>query len=184
MVLDGPGQQDQVLERVAAAGLRGHAPAVEQRPQRARGLVEPVEPLADAPPEVDASGPVLELEPGRTQAGDRAALADVVERRERLRDDERTAERDRPDEQPQPDALRDLRQRREGAVALPGRLLGLADDPVDVIPRPDMVVAELLRTDRPTLELGPRRLLVPQDDPEGDGPLAHPGRVAGLPSPP
>ena len=47
------------------------------------GLVEPVQPLADAGPEVDPEGVVLALEPGAADAEDRPAARDVVQRRRR-----------------------------------------------------------------------------------------------------
>ena len=73
-------------------------------------LVEPVEPLAEAGPEVDPERLVLALEPGAADAEDGPAARDVVEGRRELGRQPRVAERVGADHQPEPDPARDRRR--------------------------------------------------------------------------
>ena len=61
-----------------------------------------------------------------------------------LADETRIPERVRPDEQPEPDALRRLGEGGKRRIALEDRLVRVAEDRVQVIPRPERVVPELL----------------------------------------
>ena len=134
----------EVVEGVAATGRARHLVAVEQDPRVGRGLGQPVEPLPEAGPEVDAERPVLVLEPRPADAHDRPAAADVVDRRHALDREPRVAERVRPDEQPEADPLGRLGDGGERRVALEDRLVGVAEDRLEVVPGPDVVVAETL----------------------------------------
>ena len=78
--LDRPREADEVVDPVRPALVR-HLVAVEDAADDPDRLVEPVEPLAVALPEVDPVGDVLELEPRAAEPEDRAAAAHVVERR-------------------------------------------------------------------------------------------------------
>jgi len=60
--------------------------AVEEATENRDRLVQPVAALAEARPEVVAVVLVLDVEPRRADAEDRAAIADVVDRRRHLRD--------------------------------------------------------------------------------------------------
>ena len=83
---------DRPVEVVEAAVVRDHLP-VEQAAQQAGGLVEAVEPLAEARPEVDPEGVVLAGVPAAAEPEDEAAPRDVVERRRHLGDDPEVPER-------------------------------------------------------------------------------------------
>ena len=109
-------------------------------------------------------GGVLQLHPGAAEAGDRAAVADVVDRRDRLGDDPRVAERVRADEQSEADPLGLARPRGQQRVALEEVLVGIAEDRVQVVPRPEMVVPELVDPLRHVEQLGPRGGLAERQD--------------------
>ena len=113
-------------------------------------------------PEVDPERPVLGPEPRPAHAHDRAAAADVVDRRERLHREAGVAERVRADEQPEPDPLGRLGGRRERGVALEDRLVLVAEDREQVVPGPQVVEPELLGPAGGGEELGPGRGLAPQ----------------------
>ena len=67
------------------------------------GLVEPIEALAEARPEVDPEGVVLAFEPAATEAEDEPALRQVVDGRGELCGQARVAERVGGDEQAEAD---------------------------------------------------------------------------------
>jgi len=90
-------QAERVAERVEAA-LVGDRLAVEQPPDEPDGLVQPVEPLAEAGPEVDAEGLVLPLEPATPDPQDEPTAGQVVDRRRLLGDEAGVAEGVRGDE--------------------------------------------------------------------------------------
>ena len=86
------------LARGRRASCRSGRRASNRSPSSSRAhqpdrLVEPVEALAEARPEVDAEGVVLPLEPRAADAEDRPAVADVVHRRRELRGQPGVAER-------------------------------------------------------------------------------------------
>ena len=74
---------------------------------------------------------------GAADAEDRPAAADVVEGRRHLGHEGRVAERVGPDHEPDPDALGRLGPGRQGQPALEDRPVRVADDRVEVIPRPE-----------------------------------------------
>ena len=118
--------------------------AVEEAAHRPDRLVEPVQALAEARPELDPVGPVLGLHPRAADAQDRPAAADVVEGRRGLGHDPWVAERVGADEQPEAGPLGLRRPRGERRPALEDRLVGVAEDRVEVVPRPEVVVAEAI----------------------------------------
>ena len=131
-----PRRHQRVVHRVDRPVVRDQL-AVEQPAHQHHGLVEPVEPLAEAAAEVDPVGVVLALEPGAAEPEDRAAARQVVERRRELRRQARVAERVGGDHQPERRPLGDLRPAREDRPALEDRALPRADDRVQVVPRPE-----------------------------------------------
>ena len=145
----GRGVDPQVVEGVAAAGRARDLAAVEQGPGGRRRLGQPVEALPEPRPEVDAEGPVLVAEPRPAHAHDRPAAADVVDGRHRLHRQPRVAERVGADEQAEPDPLGRLGGGGERRVALEDRLVGIAEDREQVVPGPQVVVAERLGPARP-----------------------------------
>ena len=107
---------------------------------------------------------VLVVEPRAAEAEDRPAVADVVERRGHLGHEPGIAEGVGTDQQPQPDARCDLRPRGQRHPALEDRLLRLAEDRVQVVPRPEVVVAELVDALGGALERRPVGRHVPEQD--------------------
>ena len=142
----------QVVELVAAVLGRGDAATVEQRAHGRHGLIHPRQPLTCATAKVDAVPIVLVLEPRSTETEDRPAIADVIERRDQLGHLCRIAERIGADEQPELRPTGDLGPRAERQPALEDRLLRLAKDRVQMVPRPEMLVAQLIDLARRALE--------------------------------
>ena len=124
-------------------------------------LVEPVEPLAEARPELDPEGLVLALEPGAADAEDRPPVAHVVERRRQLHRQRRVPEGVGADHQPERRARRHGGPAGEDQVALEDRAAPVALDRIQVIPRPERVVAELVGALADALERGPVDPLTP-----------------------
>ena len=137
----GPGRRaatvafDHVTKRYPGTDARNPG-AVEEGPHRRGRLIQPGETLPDARPELEAVGLVLVVEPGGTETGDRAAVAGVVEGADRLRHETGVAECVGAHEQAQMDPLGGRRPRTEDGVALEDRLERVADDRVEVVPRP------------------------------------------------
>jgi catechol 2,3-dioxygenase-like lactoylglutathione lyase family enzyme len=75
--------------------------AGHQRAHHLEGLLEPVEPIAEAAPELDPEGGVLALVPATAQPEDGPTAADVVDGRDGLGHDGRVAEGVGTDEEPQ-----------------------------------------------------------------------------------
>src|SRR4051794_733663 len=166
VALDGRRMVDRLLEGVVAARLGRHHLAVEECSDRARRLVQPVESLPDARAEVDAVGLVLVVEPGTAEPGDRAPVRDVVDRRDHLRHEPGVPERVRADHQPEPGPLRRHGPRGKRRVALEDRLVRGAEDRVDVVPGPQVLVAQRVDALRAVEELRPRTSLAPEQDSE------------------
>ncbi len=159
-------QQDQVIELVVAIRRAGHGAAVEQRAHGGRRLVHPVQALADPAAELDAVGLVLRVEPGAADAQDRPPVAQVVQRGGQLGRQPRVAERVGADQQAKPHALGGLGPRGEAHPSLEDRLQWVAEDRVQVVPRPQVVVAELVHPSRGVLVRRPVGGLVPQQHAE------------------
>ena len=165
VALDGPRQDDRVVERVGRPDVVDGL-AVEQPADEPDRLVEPVEPLPDAGPEVDPERVVLALEPGAADPEDRPAVADVIEGRRQLGGEARVPERVGPDHQAEPDPGRQRRPRGQGQPALED---GLAPRPLDrhqVIPRPERIPARRLGLQGGVAEAGPVGGLRPELGPE------------------
>ena len=158
----GARQQDQVVELVVAVRLAGDGAAVEQRAHGRRGLVHPVQALAEAAAELDPVGLVLRLEPGPADAQDRPPVAQVVERGGQLGGETGIAEGVGADQQAKPHALGDLGPGGQAHPSLEDRLQRVAEDRVQVVPGPEMVVAELVDPARGVLVRRPVGGLVPE----------------------
>ena len=87
-----------------------------------------------------------------------------------------------PDEQPEPDPLGRLGDRGERRVALEDRLVRVAEDRQEVVPGPDVVVAEPLGALGRREERRPVAGLAPQVDAESSRPSMPP--VRDRPGPP
>ena len=112
------------VDRVIVIAARRRARGAQHAVNEFYRLVHPVEPLADAPAEIDAEGGVLRLEPGRAKAQDRATNREVVECRHELDHEPRVAEGVGAHEQAKGRVGRHLAPAREHHVALEDRALG------------------------------------------------------------
>ena len=146
--------------RVTRAGCGGPLPVEHAAHDRQR-LAQPAQPFREATPEGDAVGDVLLLEPGTADAQDRPTAGDVVESGGHLRGQGRLPERVCSDHQPDPHMLRRLRPGRQRQPAFQDRPIGAADDGVEVVPRPERVIAQLVRPLASLEQERPRRVLVP-----------------------
>src|SRR4051812_21438894 len=123
---------------------------------------------------------MLDLHPRPADPEDRPALARVVDGGDRLGDDARVAECVSADEEPQSRALGLPGPRAEQRVALEEVLVGIAEDGVEVIPRPEVGVAQAIDALGGVEHLVPGRGLAPEQDPELDvGHWGPPGMRAG-----
>jgi hypothetical protein len=91
--------------------------------------------------EVDAVGAVFELEPAGADAEVEAAAADVIEGARRLRGDRRMPVRVPEHEMSDAGALRRLCERGERRETFETRTLGVDEDRIEMIERPEGVVA-------------------------------------------
>ena len=116
--------------------------ALEHRQDDLQGLAEPVEAVGEGA-EVVAQRVVLQLEPPGADAEYRAALADHVQRGDRLREQCRVAVGVAGDERAELDALGRRRERAQGGVGLEHRLVGGAEagQLIEVVHHEDGVVA-------------------------------------------
>src|SRR6478736_6521425 len=166
-LLDRRREVPDVLRRVAWAGCR-RLLAVEHPAHDRKGLAEPAQPLREAAPELDPERLVLLLEPCRADAEDRPPTRDVVEGRRHLCGQGRLAEWVGPYHQPDPDVLGRLRPGSQRQPALERRAGGIALDGIQMIPRPEGVVAEPVGAAAGLEQLGPGRVLVPAQEAEPD----------------
>src|SRR5450759_2096162 len=144
---------------------RGYHPAQHPPDDRQR-LPEPAQPLRKTRAELDAEVEMLLLEPGGAKAEDRPAAADLVERRGHLRHEGRVADRIRPDHETDPDALGRGRPGGDRQPSLEDGAVRVADDRVEVVPRPQGVIAEPVRTFPGLEQRRPVRVLVPAEGSE------------------
>src|SRR4029079_18901288 len=140
--------------------------AVEQTAHQHHRLVEVVEPVAHAAPEVDPERLVLAVEPRAADPEDGPAVADMVESGGELRGQPGVAERVGAHHQPEPNPGRDRADRHQERPALEDRLLPRPEDREEVIPGPDRVPACGLGGQTGSARLGPGRLLRPELGPE------------------
>ncbi len=148
------------------AGPARDLAAIQQGPHVRDRFGQPVESLPEAGPEVQPERAVLALEPCPADPHDRATAADVVDRRHAFHRQTRIAEGVRPDEEAESNALGRLGDGGEGRVALEDRLLGVAEDRLEMVPGPDVVIAESLGRPGSAEEPGPVAGLAPQGDPK------------------
>ena len=141
-------------------------------------LAEPAQPLREAVTELDAVGLVLGLEPGATDAEDRPAAGDVVERRRHLGGERRFAERVGADHQADPDPLGGLGPGGQRQPALEDRAVGAPDDRIEVVPRPQRVEAEAIGASSGFEETRPVGVLVPAQGAKSD--VGHPPSVVSI----
>ena len=154
----------EVVELVPAAGLGRDRSAVEHAPDGADQFVEPVESLAEPRPEFDAVGLVLQLVPRTTDPEDRSPVAGVIERCHGLRNEAGIPERVRADEEPEPDLLGLAGPSVEQRPALEDGLVRITEDRVQVVPGPQVGVAETIDSLRRIEHLGVGRGLAPEQD--------------------
>jgi len=128
---------------------------VEHAAHQLHGLIQPVEALAEARTEVDAHGLVLGLEPGAADTQDRASCAHVVERSDHLHDQSGVAEGVGADHQAEGHLPGDSGPAGERHVALEDGSARVADDGIQVIPRPERVVPQVVHRLAEPLERGP-----------------------------
>ena len=142
--------------------------AIEQPADQPHGLLQPIEALAVTAPEVDAEGPVFELEPAAAQAQHGAAVADVIDSRRELRGQARVAERVRGDEQADLRAggcCRECGERRPALELAVGRVALVAHQ---VVVDPEAVGAAPLSRDDGVPKARPVRPLDPERGPDSD----------------
>ena len=144
--------------------LTGH-----QRAHDLESLLEPVETVAEAAPELEPEGGVLTLVPAAAQPEDGAAAADVVDGGDGLGHDGRIAEGVGTDEEPESDMRRHRGPGGQARIALEDGPVRIAHGRDEVVPGPEMVVAELVDPPRSGQVRRPVRVLGPQLDPESDG---------------
>ena len=159
--LDRPRLADRVDHRVEPAGMRDLL-AGEQPLDQPDRLLQPVEPLAEARPEIEPECFVLALEPAAADAEDEPAVRKVIERRRQLRGEARVAERVRGDEQAE---LRRCRERREGGERRPALELGGAPVALvgeEVVVEPQAVEPGRLRREAGFAQLRPAGPLDPE----------------------
>src|SRR5439155_4350267 len=121
-------------------------------------------PFSDGPAELEPVRLVLELEPRSAEAQDGAPIAHPVQVRGHLCHEARVAEGVRADHQSQTNLAGHHRPCREGGVPFPDRRVRVAEDGVQVIPGPEVLVAELVDSSRGGLERPPIGGLAPQED--------------------
>ena len=125
---------------VVATALRArHLLTAQEGGDRGHGLVEPIEPIAEAAAEVDPVGRVLVLEPGAAEPEPGSAAGDVVDRDRRLGGQAGVTEGVGADHEPE---VRTLGHRGPGSQqgrALEDVLVRVAHDRVEVVPGPERV---------------------------------------------
>ena len=167
VILDRPWGAHRVAHRVEATRV-GDGLAVEQPADEPDGLVEAIDPLAEARPELEPEGVMLTLEPGRTDPQDRPAIAQVVERRRKFGGHPGVAKRVRTDHEAKACVLRERGQGGQDGPALEHRLLPRTEDRVQMIPGPNRVPARSIGEDRRVSERWPVRGLGPELGAEAD----------------
>ncbi len=156
---------DRVVHPVEAALVRDPLP-VEQPPDQADRLVEPVEPLAEPRTEIDPERVVLALEPAATEPEDEAPVREMVDGRRELRGQARVPERVRADEQAEPDALGQDGERRERRPALELGVRRVALVRQQVVVHPEAVPAGALDGQARVAERRPVGAVDPERRPE------------------
>ena len=143
LLLEGRRVVADVLRLVSRTAC-GRVHPVQHLAHEIDGLVEPVEPLAETRAEINPVGLVLPPEPGAPDAKDGAAPADVIKRRDHLRGECRVAEGVGADHQPKRHPAGHRRPARQRQVALEDGAAPVALDGVEVVPRPERVIPQLV----------------------------------------
>ena len=91
---------------------------------------------------------MLQVKPCSAQAENRPAPAEVIKGHRSFGHYPRVPERVRTNQETELDARRDFRPRRKGGPPFEDRLMWIAEDRVQVIPGPEVLVAELLHAFR------------------------------------
>ena len=138
----GQGLVLQVVEVVVTIRGRGDRLTSQERGDAGHRLVEPVQALAEAGPEIDAVGGVLVLEPGATEAQPGPTAADVIDGHGRLGGQAGVAEGVGTDHEAELDAFGRRGPGGQECPALEDRLQRVAHDGVEVVPRPQAVDAD------------------------------------------
>src|SRR5206468_11271113 len=99
-------RQAQCVDHRVEAPVMGHLLTREKPLDEADRLLEPVEPLAEAGPEVEPEGLVLAVEPAAADAQDEPPARHVIEGGRELRGQARIAERVGGDEEPEASSRR------------------------------------------------------------------------------
>ena len=142
--------------------------AGEQAADQADRLLQPVEPLAEAAPEVDPERLVLPFEPAATETQHGAAVAHVIDGRRELCGQARVPERVCCDEQADPGAAGRGRQRGERRPALELGVVRVALVAQEVVVDPEAVGTAPLRGDDGVAEARPVGPLYPEGGPDAD----------------
>ena len=103
-----------------------HAFAVQEPPDEPDRLFEPIEPRAEAGPEIEPEGVVFALEPAAAQTENEAPIRQVVDRRRELGCEARVAKGVGSHQKAEPDTRCDHGDRRQGRPALELRVGGIA----------------------------------------------------------
>ena len=139
--------------------MESHRLAVEEIADDAGSLVEPPQPLPRSPPERNPECPVLELEPTAAKPEDRSPAARVIECGHHLRDQRGVAKSVRSDQQTETGALRDEGPRGQRRPRFKNRMVRIAENGIEVVTEPQLVVAHSLQEPDRVDQLRPRRRL-------------------------
>ena len=154
--------------------------AGKQRPDDADSLVEPVEALAEPASKVNGVRPVLLLEPAAADAENDPAAADVIDRGDDLGEQRRRTEHVGRHQRSELQPLGGGGKCRQGRPGLEHRLVGLAIDRQEMVPDPQMVVAQFVGEAGGLQNIGPLEGLIPQADPEPQRRSGVGGFVGGM----
>ena len=159
----------QRIGQLVEAAVVRDALAGEQPLDQTHRFLEPVEALAEAGPEIEPERVVLAPEPARADPEDEPAARDVVERRRELCGEARIAKRVRGDQQAQPGAGRQGRERGQRGPALELRVVPVALVGEEVIVEPEAVEARRLGRNGRVPERRPVGSLNPEGSTESHG---------------
>ena len=153
----------------------GDGLAVEEAPDEPDRLIEPIEPLAEAGPEVEPERLVLALEPAPAETEHEAPVREVVDGRRELGGQARVAEGVGGHQQAEPDLLGEHSEGGECRPALELRVGGVAFVGEQVVVDPERVPARALDGEagvaqgRPARPVRPECRAEPHRTPSSDG---------------
>src|ERR1035437_5574220 len=163
-----------MLGVVAVAGRGRRLPREHPAHDRQR-LREPAKPFRWPVPEFEAEVAGLVLVPGSPDAEVGPAAADVVQGRRHLGHECGVPVRISPDHESDPDPLRRGRPGRDRQPTLIERPVRVADDGVEMVPRPEAVVSEPFGPQTCIPQGGPIGVLVPAQQPDFE--FVHSGSI-------